>query len=215
MNQSPFLRNAAFAVPFVLIWTSAFPAAKIGLIDSPPLLFLAFRFLLAGGLMLAWAHWRGTLRMLSHQRFDYTFEYPSTVVNYARSNPESVPLRSVTLADAADLQVVGSYCTRNAWGRAMALRIDAAVRARLSQPEPVLALYRHWLPVESYQAYGAGIEAYLRQRAEQPLTQMLAGVAAELPAAAEPQAQSLEGVQTPDKALQQDDVDDLLASLGF
>lgn len=65
MNQSPFLRNAAFAVPFVLIWTSAFPAAKIGLIDSPPLLFLAFRFLLAGGLMLAWAHWRGTLRMLS------------------------------------------------------------------------------------------------------------------------------------------------------
>jgi uncharacterized protein (TIGR02285 family) len=111
-----------------------------------------------------------TLRMLSHQRFDYTFEYPSTVVNYARSNPESVPLRSVTLADAADLQVVGSYCTRNAWGRAMALRIDAAVRARLSQPEPVLALYRHWLPVESYQAYGAGIEAYLRQRAEQPLS---------------------------------------------
>lgn len=111
-----------------------------------------------------------TLRMLSHQRFDYTFEYPSTVVDYVRSNPESMPLRSVTLADAADLQVVGSYCTRNAWGRAMALRIDAAVRTRLSQPEPVLALYRQWLPVESYQAYGAGIEAYLRQRAEQPLS---------------------------------------------
>lgn len=65
MNQSPFLRNAAFAVPFVLIWTSAFPAAKIGLIDSPPLLFLALRFLLAGGVMLAWAYWRRTLRKLS------------------------------------------------------------------------------------------------------------------------------------------------------
>ena len=67
MNQSPFLRNAAFAVPFVLIWTSAFPAAKIGLIDSPPLLFLALRFLLAGGVMLAWAYWRGSLRAMSLQ----------------------------------------------------------------------------------------------------------------------------------------------------
>lgn len=65
MNQSPLLRNASLALPFVLIWTSAFPAAKIGLLDSPPLLFLAFRFLVAGTLMLAWARWRGTLRMLS------------------------------------------------------------------------------------------------------------------------------------------------------
>ena len=53
------------ALPFVLIWTSAFPSAKIGLLDSPPLLFLAMRFLVAGALMLAWAHWRGSLRMLS------------------------------------------------------------------------------------------------------------------------------------------------------
>lgn len=65
MNQSSFLRNASLALPFVLIWTSAFPAAKIGLLDSPPLLFLASRFLVAGMLMLAWAQWRGTLRMLS------------------------------------------------------------------------------------------------------------------------------------------------------
>ncbi|MDP3187742.1 DMT family transporter [Limnobacter sp.] len=65
MNQSPLLRNASLAFPFVLIWTSAFPAAKIGLLDSPPLLFLSIRFLVAGALMLAWAHWRGSLRMLS------------------------------------------------------------------------------------------------------------------------------------------------------
>ncbi|MFN7504577.1 MAG: DMT family transporter, partial [Limnobacter sp.] len=67
MNQYPLLRNASFAFPFVLIWTSAFPAAKIGLIDSPPLLFLTLRFLVAGALMLAWAHWRGTLRKLTLQ----------------------------------------------------------------------------------------------------------------------------------------------------
>lgn len=65
MNQYPLLRNASLAFPFVLIWTSAFPAAKIGLIDSPPLLFLTLRFLVAGTLMLAWAHWRGTLRRLT------------------------------------------------------------------------------------------------------------------------------------------------------
>lgn len=65
MNQYPLLRNASLALPFVLIWTSAFPAAKIGLLDSPPLLFLALRFLAAGALMLAWAHWRGSLRKLS------------------------------------------------------------------------------------------------------------------------------------------------------
>lgn len=51
------------------------------------------------------------------------------------------------------------------------------------------------------------------ERAEPPLTAMLAEAPTE--AAAAPAAQVLEGVQTPDKALQQDDVDDLLASLGF
>ncbi len=49
--------------------------------------------------------------------------------------------------------------------------------------------------------------------AEEPLQQLLAAhVLAEPGAIAEEQ---LAGVQTPDKALQQDDVDDLLASLGF
>jgi len=67
MNQSSLLRNASLAFPFVLIWTSAFPAAKIGLMDSPPLLFLASRFLVAGALMLAWAYWRGSLRIMRLQ----------------------------------------------------------------------------------------------------------------------------------------------------
>ncbi|HEX4916707.1 MAG TPA: DMT family transporter [Limnobacter sp.] len=56
MRQSPLLRNTALALVFVVIWTSAFPAAKLGLLDSPPLLFLAIRFLIAGALILMWAH---------------------------------------------------------------------------------------------------------------------------------------------------------------
>jgi len=56
------------------------------------------------------------------------------------------------------------------------------------------------------------------EKAEQPLGDMLSAVHridGEDGNAADPSAHALEGVQTPDKALQQDDVDDLLASLGF
>ncbi|WP_077036470.1 protein phosphatase CheZ [Pelomonas sp. KK5] len=53
------------------------------------------------------------------------------------------------------------------------------------------------------------------ERSEQPLVEMLAGLPAASEAAAPAEAAELQGVQTPDKALKQDDVDDLLASLGF
>ncbi|WP_291297225.1 DMT family transporter [Elioraea sp.] len=42
-----------------LIWGSAFAAAKFGLADCPPLLFLVTRFLVAGAIMLGWAALRG------------------------------------------------------------------------------------------------------------------------------------------------------------
>ena len=52
----------------------------------------------------------------------------------------------------------------------------------------------------------------MMERAEPPLRDLMNS----LPAPVEPlQTQELGGVQTPDKALKQDDVDDLLASLGF
>ena len=52
----------------------------------------------------------------------------------------------------------------------------------------------------------------IMERAEPPLRDLMNS----LPAPIEPMApQELGGVQTPDKALKQDDVDDLLASLGF
>ncbi len=49
-------------------------------------------------------------------------------------------------------------------------------------------------------------------QAETPLNELLAQLPAE---GAGAEGEALVGVQTPDKALQQDDVDDLLASLGF
>lgn len=47
------------ALPFCLLWTSAFPAAKLALPFCTPLLLLAIRFLLAGILLLGWALLRG------------------------------------------------------------------------------------------------------------------------------------------------------------
>lgn len=49
----------AYAVPFTLVWATSFPATKLALLDSPPLLFLAVRFFLSGILLLAWACWQG------------------------------------------------------------------------------------------------------------------------------------------------------------
>jgi drug/metabolite transporter (DMT)-like permease len=52
---------AAFglALAAALIWSSAFAAAKFGIADCPPLLFLVIRFAFAGLIMLGWAAARG------------------------------------------------------------------------------------------------------------------------------------------------------------
>lgn len=58
----PTPRSVSFlwlALPFCLLWTSAFPAAKLALPDCPPLLLLTIRFVLAGLLLLGWAILRG------------------------------------------------------------------------------------------------------------------------------------------------------------
>ncbi|EGI76165.1 hypothetical protein HGR_12567 [Hylemonella gracilis ATCC 19624] len=44
----------AQVLAFCLCWSAAFPLAKLGLRDAPPLQFLCLRFLLASALMLAW-----------------------------------------------------------------------------------------------------------------------------------------------------------------
>ncbi|PAT33624.1 DMT family transporter [Vandammella animalimorsus] len=67
-STSPALAGAAgrstlwLALPFTLVWASAFPAAKFVFPDSPPLLFLSLRFVCAGLLLTAWAAWRGEFR---------------------------------------------------------------------------------------------------------------------------------------------------------
>ena len=107
------------------------------------------------------------LLMLSHKRFDYTFEYPTTLAGFTRLYPQESALLSVPVADFAELPVFGSYCTRSDWGRTMSARIDTAARALSAEPQLIEALYQRWLPAESWQQYGAPIGQFLRERAQQ------------------------------------------------
>lgn len=56
---------APLAVPFCILWASAFVAAKVGVTSSPPLLFLTARFLLAGVILTGIAWQRGALKGIS------------------------------------------------------------------------------------------------------------------------------------------------------
>lgn len=49
------------AAGFCSIWACGFPIAKLAIATCPPELFLAIRFIAAGGVMLGWAFWRGYL----------------------------------------------------------------------------------------------------------------------------------------------------------
>jgi drug/metabolite transporter (DMT)-like permease len=52
-------RYAALAVTFSFLWAAAFIAVKVALRDSPPVFLMAFRFLVAGALLLAVARLGG------------------------------------------------------------------------------------------------------------------------------------------------------------
>ena len=53
------MRYTLLAVLFSLLWASAFIGVKVALQSSPPLFLMAFRFLVAGGLLLTYARLRG------------------------------------------------------------------------------------------------------------------------------------------------------------
>lgn len=107
------------------------------------------------------------LLMLSRKRFDYVFEYPTTMIGFAQANPQEAALVGVPVVDFTEMPVFGSYCTRNTWGLAMSQRIDTAVRSMLATPQPIEASYQRWLPAETWQQYGGQIKQFLRERAQQ------------------------------------------------
>src|SRR5215831_2518859 len=59
-TSSPSLPMPLTVAAFCLLWSSAFAVAKVAIADSPPLLMLTARFLLAGLLTLGFAALSGT-----------------------------------------------------------------------------------------------------------------------------------------------------------
>ncbi|HEY1721212.1 MAG TPA: DMT family transporter [Magnetospirillaceae bacterium] len=49
------------AATYCFIWALGFPISKLAIAQCPPELFLAIRFIAAGGIMLLWALWKGYL----------------------------------------------------------------------------------------------------------------------------------------------------------
>jgi len=139
------------------------------------------------------------------------------LVESAQDDAEQVRRQGVDLSEALQRQAVSSELTIER-ARSMMKLCAAYAASAASFAAREKSLHTEIMMSQDFQDLsGQVINKVIKmlERAEQPLTQMLAGVAAEAPTEAPPEAQVLEGVQTPDKALQQDDVDDLLASLGF
>jgi drug/metabolite transporter (DMT)-like permease len=72
LSATPPLTTSRFrlglmVLGFCLLWSSAFSSAKIAVLDCPPLIFLAVRFLAAGALMLALALMSGIRWTLSRR----------------------------------------------------------------------------------------------------------------------------------------------------
>lgn len=108
------------------------------------------------------------LLMLSHDRFDYSFEFMAPVRAIARNPQLGAALATLPLAEFDQMAESGLYCPRSAWGRTMAERLDDAVRALAAEQKPLLEFYRHHLTAESYRDYAPAIAAHYRQRAQGP-----------------------------------------------
>jgi hypothetical protein len=78
------------------------------------------------------------------------------------------PLVSLPIKEDRKLFETGLYCTRNAWGQAMAQRLDQAVRALAAEPSELLALYNAGMPEETWAAFAPAMAEYYRQRAQTP-----------------------------------------------
>ncbi|UAW98216.1 hypothetical protein KEM63_15825 [Halopseudomonas nanhaiensis] len=105
------------------------------------------------------------LRMVSLERIDYAFEFSILIntVNKRLRNGEA--LRGVPIKGHGALIDAGIYCSRTPWGKRVAGELDRVIRELASDPETFLALYRPWVPEDTYALYQHDLRAYYRQRA--------------------------------------------------
>ncbi|WP_157718182.1 hypothetical protein [Halopseudomonas xinjiangensis] len=108
------------------------------------------------------------LRMVSLERIDYAFEFSILINTVNKHFRSGEPLRGVPIKGHRALVEAGIYCSRTPWGKRVAGELDRVIRELASDPETLLALYRPWVPEETYGLYKADLQAYYRQRASRP-----------------------------------------------
>lgn len=104
------------------------------------------------------------LRMLERGRMDYLIEF-ATAVQHHREQLQPPPHFGLArIAEDETPPPSAVACTRNDWGRAVIVDIDAAIRRISLHSEGGAALLR-WLPPELRRSEAARIERYYRERA--------------------------------------------------
>jgi len=139
------------------------------------------------------------------------------LVEKAQDDAEAVRRKGMELSDALSrLAVAGDLSLARARAMLKLCAVYAADAAGFAAREK--SLHTEIMMSQDFQDLSGQVinkVVKMLDRAEAPLHQLLGDAPEPVAVAATGPAQVLEGVQTPDKALQQDDVDDLLASLGF
>lgn len=108
--------------------------------------------------------------MVSHGRLDYIFEFSSISMAMRKGLHMREPLLTLPILEDRKLVESGIYCTRNPWGQRIAERLDRAIRELVAEPEALLQLYVHGMPIETYQVFEQDIREYYQERAARILT---------------------------------------------
>jgi chemotaxis protein CheZ len=137
-----------------------------------------------------------------------------TLVESAAEDAEGVRKKGRALSDALNRLALSNNISQD---RARALmKLCAAYAAdAASFAAREKSLHTEIMMAQDFQDLSGQVinkVSKMLERAEPPLQELIASMPV---VAAGPESTELGGVQTPDKALKQDDVDDLLASLGF
>jgi uncharacterized protein (TIGR02285 family) len=102
--------------------------------------------------------------MIQHRRADYTLEFPIVLQKILTLNDAEGSLLSLPILENQTLTVSGIYCSKTAWGKDMAKRIDQAIQRAVGDTERVMRLYQ---PLRLDAKLDNKVRAYLKSRAQQ------------------------------------------------
>lgn len=108
------------------------------------------------------------LRMVSLERIDYAFEFSALINSVNHRSRSGEPLRGIPIKGHLALVEAGIYCSKTPWGKRIAGELDRVIRELANDPETFLALYRPWVPEDTYALYQHDLRNYYLQRSLSP-----------------------------------------------